>query len=79
MENQPNNPLHGKTLETMLNELVEKLGWQRMGEIVDIRCFNHEPSIKSSLKFLRRTPWARTKVEEMYINTFHGFSWPERD
>ena len=75
MEKQPNNPLHGKTLETILNELVSEIGWENMGKCVDIRCFNNDPSIKSSLKFLRKTPWARTKVEEMYINTFHGFKW----
>ncbi|MFD2164946.1 VF530 family DNA-binding protein [Thalassotalea euphylliae] len=77
MQNQPNNPLHGKTLENILTELVEKIGWERMGSTVNIRCFNNDPSIKSSLKFLRRTPWARTQVEEMYINVFHGFQWPE--
>lgn len=74
---QPNNPLHGKKLEDILNELVAKIGWQEMGKTVDIKCFNNDPSVKSSLKFLRRTPWARTKVEEMYINIFHGFKWPE--
>ncbi|REL28037.1 DUF2132 domain-containing protein [Thalassotalea euphylliae] len=75
MNNQPKNPLHGKTLEMILNELVAKIGWEAMGQNVDIRCFNHDPSIKSSLKFLRKTPWARAKVEEMYINVFHGFQW----
>ncbi|WP_286233443.1 VF530 family protein [Thalassotalea sediminis] len=77
MNHQSNNPLHGKTLEAILNELVEKIGWKAMGENVDIRCFNNDPSIKSSLKFLRRTPWARTKVEAMYLNVFHGFRWPD--
>lgn len=77
VDNQPNNPLHGKTLENILKELVDELGWEEMGKNVEIRCFNHDPSIKSSLKFLRKTPWARTKVEEMYINVFHGFQWPE--
>jgi len=67
MEQQPNNPLHGKKLEQILNELVENYGWEHMGFKVDIRCFNYDPSIKSSLKFLRRTPWARNKVEEMYL------------
>ena len=76
MNNQPNNPLHGKTLEMILTELVNEIGWQKMGQTVDIKCFNNDPSIKSSLKFLRRTPWARQKVEEMYINVFHGFQWP---
>ena len=77
MNKQPNNPLHGITLEAMLTQLVDKIGWQRMGQTVEIRCFNNDPSIKSSLKFLRRTPWARAKVEEMYLNVFHGFNWPE--
>lgn len=75
MNNQPTNLLHGKTLEMILNELVAEIGWENMGKCVDIRCFNNDPSIKSSLKFLRRTPWARAKVEELYINTFHGFQW----
>jgi uncharacterized protein (DUF2132 family) len=64
---QPGNPLHGITLEKMLVELVENLGWKVMGEAIPIRCFTHDPSIASSLKFLRRTPWARTRVEEFYL------------
>lgn len=64
---QPNNPLHGKTLEQILTELVAAYGWQRMGEAVNIRCFTDNPSIKSSLTFLRKTPWARQKVEELYL------------
>lgn len=64
---QPGNPLHGITLEKMLIELVAKLGWKAMGTAVPVRCFTHEPSIASSLKFLRRTPWARAKVEELYL------------
>ena len=64
---QPKNPLHGITLEQILIELVERLGWQAMGTALPIRCFTHEPSIASSLKFLRRTPWARIKVEELYL------------
>ena len=64
---QPRNPLHGITLEQMLIELVERLGWQAMGDAVPIRCFTHDPSISASLKFLRRTPWARQKVEELYL------------
>ncbi len=64
---QPNNPLHGITLEQMLIELVDRLGWAAMGSAVPIQCFTHEPSIASSLKFLRRTPWARAKVEELYL------------
>ncbi len=64
---QPNNPLHGITLETILNQLVEKFGWEDLGYMIDIKCFQNDPSIKSSLKFLRRTPWARKKVEELYL------------
>jgi len=67
MNEQPNNPLHGITLEKLLTELVDHYGWEQLGDIIDIRCFNWEPSIKSSLKFLRKTPWARTKVEELYL------------
>ncbi len=67
MAEQINNPLHGKTLEKILNELVEAYGWEHMGYLVNIACFNNDPSIKSSLKFLRRMPWARKKVEEMYL------------
>ncbi|OMP31043.1 VF530 family DNA-binding protein [Mangrovimonas sp. DI 80] len=63
---QPNNPLHGITLKQMVTELQEHYGWEYMGYMVNIRCFTHNPSIKSSLTFLRRTPWARTKVEELY-------------
>lgn len=64
---QPGNPLHGITLEKMLIELVASLGWEAMGNALPIRCFTHEPSISSSLKFLRRTPWARARVEELYL------------
>ncbi len=62
-----NNPLHGITLERMLTEMEAQLGWTRMGRRVKIQCFLSEPSVSSSLKFLRRTPWARTKVEAMYV------------
>jgi len=64
---QPNNPLHGVTLEMIMTRLVERYGWQKLGRTINIKCFNHEPSIKSSLKFLRRTPWAREKVEALYL------------
>jgi len=64
---QANNPLHGKTLETVLNELVAHYGWPEMGYRIRINCFLDDPSIKSSLKFLRKTPWARKKVEDLYI------------
>jgi len=67
-DKQPDNPLHGITLETILIQLVDHYGWTELGRIIDIRCFNHEPSIKSSLKFLRKTPWARTQVEELYLS-----------
>jgi uncharacterized protein (DUF2132 family) len=62
-----NDPLHGKTLEFILTELVAHYGWDELGFLVEIRCFQFEPSIKSSLKFLRKTPWARTKVESLYL------------
>jgi uncharacterized protein (DUF2132 family) len=67
--NQPNNPLHGKTLEAIMVYLVSYYDWDELGEIIPINCFRKNPSIKSSLKFLRRTPWARTKVEKLYIDT----------
>ncbi len=66
-QEQPNNPLHGITLKALLNHLVDSYGWEHLGTKVDIRCFNYEPSINSSLKFLRKTPWARKKVEDIYI------------
>lgn len=66
---QTNNPLHGITLEKLLTELVDHYGWEELGYRINIRCFNQDPSIKSSLKFLRKTEWARTKVEELYIRT----------
>ena len=65
---QANNPLHGITLEHLLTELVASMGWEAMGNAVPIRCFTHDPSIASSLKFLRRTPWARDKVEALYLS-----------
>jgi uncharacterized protein (DUF2132 family) len=64
---QPNNPLHGITLEAMVNALVETCGWEEMARAVDIRCFQIDPSVRSSLTFLRRTPWARAKVEALYL------------
>jgi len=69
---QPNNPLHGKTLEMILTDLVAHYGWAELGYRIRINCFLSDPSIKSSLKFLRKTQWARTKVEELYIETFKG-------
>ncbi|HSX90234.1 MAG TPA: VF530 family protein [Pseudomonas sp.] len=71
--NQPaKDPLHGVTLEAILNDLVAKLGWQGLAERIDIRCFKSDPSIKSSLTFLRKTPWARAKVEALYIKQHKG-------
>ncbi len=67
---QPNNPLHGVTLEMILARLLEKYGWEKMGRKIKIQCFVSEPSIKSSLVFLRKTPWARKKVEDLYIRNF---------
>ena len=64
---QPKDPLHGVTLEMILTQLVEHYGWDEMGRIVRIKCFTNDPSIKSSLQFLRRTPWARSKVEALYL------------
>ncbi len=66
---QANNPLHGKTLEMIVEHLADYYGWEKLGQIIDIRCFNVDPSVKSSLKFLRRTPWARKKVEELYVDS----------
>lgn len=70
---QPNNPLHGKTLETIVTQLVNYYGWVQLGARIDIRCFNENPSIKSSLTFLRKTPWARKKVEDLYLESLHKF------
>ena len=69
MEEQPNNPLHGKTLEFILRFLVEKYGWEELGERIPVNCFLFDPSIKSSLTFFRKTPWARKKVEDLYVNS----------
>jgi len=66
---QPNNPLHGVKLADILEHLVDKYGWEKLGSKIDIRCFNYDPSIKSSLKFLRKTPWAREKVEDLYLRS----------
>jgi uncharacterized protein (DUF2132 family) len=66
---QVNNPLHGVKLVDILEKLVADYGWQELGEKINIRCFNYDPSIKSSLKFLRKTPWARDKVEQLYLQS----------
>jgi uncharacterized protein (DUF2132 family) len=67
-EHQSKDPLHGMTLEAIVTALVDEYGWEDLGGRIDIRCFTHEPSVKSSLKFLRKTPWAREKVERLFIN-----------
>ena len=64
---QPRNPLHGMTLEKIVTELADYFGWEGLGERINIRCFTHDPSVNSSLKFLRKTPWAREKVESLYL------------
>ena len=66
---QANNPLHGVKLMEIVQYLVSIYGWEELGEIINIRCFNYDPSIKSSLKFLRKTPWARDKVEKLYLQS----------
>ncbi|ASO07839.1 uncharacterized protein DUF2132 [Arenibacter algicola] len=67
--NTSKDPLHGITLAAILDSLVAQYGWEEMGARINIRCFTHDPSVKSSLKFLRRTPWAREKVEQLYIKS----------
>lgn len=67
---QPNNPLHGVTLESIVTKLVDHYGWDRLGDKININCFKNDPSVKSSLKFLRKTPWAREQVENLYLSTF---------
>tara|TARA_R110001599_G_scaffold37675_2_gene116483 strand:- start:1358 stop:1576 length:219 start_codon:yes stop_codon:yes gene_type:complete len=69
IEEQPNNPLHGIKLADILERLHNKYGWEEMGEMIDINCFRNNPTMKSSLKFLRRTPWAREKVEKLYLKS----------
>lgn len=66
-EEQPNNPLHGKTLEMIVTELHEHFGWEELGRRIPVNCFLSNPSVKSSLTFLRKTPWARQKVEDLYV------------
>jgi len=69
MSDQPNNPLHGLTLETIVKELIAQYGFEQLGELIPINCFRDHPSLRSSLTFLRRTPWARAKVEELYLSS----------
>ena len=68
-EHKSKDPLHGLSLEKIVTSLFEHYGWEELGKRIDIRCFTSDPSVKSSLKFLRKTPWARTKVEELFIST----------
>ncbi len=68
VEKNKNNPLHGVKLKDILESLVKHYGWKKLGRLIDIRCFMFDPTINSSLKFLRKTPWARTKVEDLYID-----------
>jgi len=70
------NPLHGITLKAMIEHLVERYGWDGLGERITIRCFTHDPSVASSLKFLRKTPWARAKVESLYL---HSVAHPRKN
>lgn len=77
MHDQPNNPLHGVTLAVILEYLVARLGWEEMARAVDVRCFSVDPSITSSLKFLRKVPWARAKVEQLYLRCRARESGPQ--
>jgi uncharacterized protein (DUF2132 family) len=70
---QPNNPLHGIKLEQIINDLIEEYGWEELDKRIKINCFNSNPSVKSCLKFLRKTPWARDKVEKLYLQTSKFF------
>lgn len=71
MSSQPRNLLHGITLEMIVNSLVQKYGWEELGTRISINCFKNDPSVKSTLKFLRKTPWARKKVEDLYLAGLH--------
>jgi uncharacterized protein (DUF2132 family) len=73
---RPVDPLHGITLQAMIEHLVARYGWDGLGARIDIRCFTHDPSVSSSLRFLRKTPWARAKVESLYL---HSVAHPRRD
>ena len=75
---QPRNPLHGKTLEAIVTELADFYGWEGLGDRINIRCFTHDPSVGSSLKFLRKTPWARDKVESLYLFMLRDMRRTER-
>ena len=73
MSNQDNNPLHGITLQSVVEQLVDFYGFDTLGELIKIKCFTDNPSVKSSLTFLRKTDWARKKVEELYLNNYNKF------
>ena len=75
---QPKNPLHGMTLEKIVTELADYYGWEGLGDRINIRCFTHDPSVGSSLKFLRKTPWARDKVESLYLFMLRDMRRSER-
>jgi uncharacterized protein (DUF2132 family) len=75
---QPKNPLHGMTLEKIVTELADYYGWEGLGDRINIRCFTHDPSVGSSLKFLRKTPWAREKVESLYLFMLRDMRRAER-
>ena len=72
LNSQPNNPLHGIRLDAILKKLIETYGWNKLGLIINIKCFNENPSIKSSLIFLRKTQWAREKVERLYLEVIQS-------
>jgi len=74
-QEHPNNPMHGVTLEQVVTQLMEHYGWDGLAQRININCFKSDPSIKSSLTFLRRTPWARQEVESLYLSTFDKKSW----
>ena len=77
-QEQPHNPLHGLTLERIVSDLVDYYGWSELGRRVQIRCFNQDPSVASSLKFLRKTPWAREQVEQLYVKTQRAYEREQR-
>jgi uncharacterized protein (DUF2132 family) len=72
MDQSARDPLHGKTLECIVSSLVERHGWEELGSLIPVRCFTHQPSLKSALVFLRRTPWARAKVERLFVRGSRG-------
>ena len=77
-QEQPHNPLHGLTLERIVSDMVDYYGWSELGRRVQIRCFNQDPSVASSLKFLRKTPWAREQVEQLYVKTQRAYEREQR-